>query len=121
MRESRCIICGNARNGLEVQEDQTIRIIRWFKKNVTKNEKGYRLVVCKECFPKYKKKRDSFVRKRITYLVIGVIFTIALVALAGPKAAFAVLYGIGIIVFMYLLSQLSYMPALHMPEAKPKK
>lgn len=121
MKESRCIICGENKNGLEVREDGTIRMIRWFKRNVTKNEKGYRLVVCRECFLKYKKRRDSFIRKRVVYLIIGILFTIVLVGLSGQRAPYAVLYGIGIILFMYLLSQLSYMPALAMPETRAKK
>ena len=108
--EPRCIICGGAVDGLEVQEDYVIRAIRWFKRNVTRNAKNYRLVVCKECYVKYKKARDSYVRKQIAYVVIGVLFAGLLIA-AG-RSLMAVLAGLAIIALMYLLSLLSYMPAL---------
>ena len=113
--ESRCIICGLEKDGLEVKEDYIIKSIRWFKRNITRNEKGYRLVVCKDCYPKYAKLRESYMRKQVTYIIIGVLFAAVLIAFSGGRLLSAILYGIIIIVFMYLLAQLSYMPALKIP------
>ncbi len=109
----RCILCGNETDGLDVREDYVIDAIRWFKRNVMRNEKGYRLVVCKECYVRYRKSRDSYVRKQISYVVIGVIFA-GLLVFAGRSLG-AVAAGAAIILFMYLLSLLSYMPALAVP------
>ncbi|MCL4411590.1 hypothetical protein M1329_01485 [Candidatus Marsarchaeota archaeon] len=108
--EPRCIICGEAVDGLEVQEDYVIQAIRWFKRNVTRNAKNYRLVVCKNCYVKYKKSRDSYTRKQIAYVVVGVLFAGLLIAVG--RTAVAVLAGVAIIALMYLLSLLSYMPAV---------
>ncbi|MGC8651640.1 MAG: hypothetical protein ACP5UH_00080 [Candidatus Micrarchaeia archaeon] len=116
MEENRCIICGLEKDGIEVKEDYIIDTIRWFKRNVTRNEKGYRLVVCKECYPKYKKARDSYTRREVAYLAIGVIFAALLIAFSGGHELSAVFYGVLIIIFMYLLAQLSYMPALKLPQ-----
>ncbi|EQD59708.1 hypothetical protein B1B_08080, partial [mine drainage metagenome] len=44
------------KTGHRRQRDYVIGAIRWFKKNVTKNEKGHALVVCKACYPAYKKR-----------------------------------------------------------------
>ena len=79
MKESRCIICGEKKNGLAVRNDYVIESVRWFKKNVTKNEKNYRLVVCKDCFLKYKKARDSYQRKELMYTTLGAVFAVLLV------------------------------------------
>jgi hypothetical protein len=123
-KETRCIICGEPKNGLEVSEDWVIKTIRAFKKNVTKNEKNYRLVVCKECYPKYAKSRSGFNKRRAIYLTLGIAFGImAVIASSFRPASF--LIAIIVICVMYLLSLFSYMPALVMPvidekEAKPQ-
>lgn len=94
--------------------------MRWVKRNITKNPKNYRMVVCKDDFLAYKKKRDSYERKRIAYVVIGVIFTVLLLSFANGRFLGAIVYGIGIIAFMYLLSLLSYIPAVDMPAVQEK-
>ncbi|QRF74330.1 hypothetical protein Micr_00866 [Candidatus Micrarchaeum sp.] len=109
-KETRCIICGKELNGLEVKDDYVIKSLRWFKHNVTHNEKNYRLVVCKDCYVKYKKARDSYNSKTVSYLAIGVIFA-ALLIITGRSLG-AVAAGIAIIILMYALSLLSYMPGL---------
>ncbi|MCL4387559.1 hypothetical protein M1567_00175 [Candidatus Marsarchaeota archaeon] len=109
-KETRCIICGKELNGLEVKEDNVIRAMRWFKRNVTHNEKNYRLVVCKDCYVKYKKARDSYNSKTVSYLAIGVIFAALLIITGRSLGALAA--GIAIIILMYALSLLSYMPGL---------
>lgn len=120
MAESRCVICGGKKNGLEVRDDYVINAVRWFKRNITRNEKNYRLVVCKECFLRYKKARNSYQRKQIAYISIGVVFAAVLVFASSDKLL-TMVYGIAIVIFMYLLSQLSYMPGVEIPAAKEKK
>lgn len=117
MKETRCIVCGKEKDGLEVRDDKVIEAIRWFKRNVTKNEKGYRLVVCKECYPVYLKARKRFERRQALYIAVGVVFA-ALILFASVNKALALLYGIAIVVFVYLLSILTYVPALNMPAQK---
>jgi hypothetical protein len=119
MKKNACIMCGKEKDGLPVKEDWIIKSIRWVKHNITHSEKNYRLVVCKEDFLDYKKKRDSYERKQILYISIGIIFTVALTITArGALGAIGV--GIIIIIFMFLLAQLSYMPGVDLPTLKKK-
>lgn len=107
-------MCGNERPGLPVKEDRTLGALRWFKRNITKNPKNYKLVVCKECYLNYRKKRNSYERKQIIYLVIGILFLVAL-TLSTRGNLGAIGFGIIIMLFLLLLSQLSYVPAVEMP------
>ncbi len=116
MKDDRCIICGEKKNGLSVREDYMIQAIRWFKKNVTKNERGYALVVCKSCYPKYAKARKKFENRQLLYLILGVVFAAVLVYASVDKPL-AILYGMLVILFMFLLSLLTYMPELEVPIA----
>lgn len=109
-------MCGEEKDGLPVKDDAMIGTIRWIKRNITKSEKNYRLVVCKEDFLKYKKRRDSYERKQILYVAIGIVFLIAL-AVASRGSIGAIIVGLVITLFMLLLAQLSYMPAVEMPKA----
>ena len=118
--EDACIICGKRIAGLEVRNDYILSSIRWFKRNVTRNEKGFRLVVCKEDFPKYYKQRKSFERKRSLYVGLGIVFAAALFILSSFNL-YSLLYGLGIVVFLYLLSLVSYMPALEAAHAAGKQ
>lgn len=114
-RESRCVICGEKKPGLRIQEDSVVRCMRWFNRKVLKKYRNYNLVVCKDCYIKYKKARRSYVRKQVAYLSIGVIFTIMLLIFSGWNLS-ALLYGAILTFFMYLLSLISYVPALNAPE-----
>lgn len=119
--ETRCIICGNERNGIEIRSDSVITAIRWLKKNITKNEKGYKLVVCKECYPKYAKERKKFKNRQAFYVGLGIVFDIVLLygARNSGYIGIVILYCIAILVFVYLLSLLTYIPELNIPvEAK---
>jgi hypothetical protein len=108
-------MCGEPRNGLEVREDWVINTIRAFKRNVTKNEKNYRLVVCKECYPKYAKAKSRYDKRRMIYITLGVVFGI-IVVLAASFRPTSFVVGIAAVCIMYLLSLLSYTPALIMPK-----
>ncbi|MGC8572134.1 MAG: hypothetical protein ACP5RI_00305 [Candidatus Micrarchaeia archaeon] len=114
-REPRCIICGKEKEGLEVQEDFVISSIRWFKRNITKNEKNYKLVVCKECYPTYYKARERYEKRRALYLVIGILFALILLIISQNKIL-AFIYAVIVVVFVYLLSLFTYMPAVKIPE-----
>jgi len=106
------MICGKEKNGTEVKEDYVIGAMRWFKQNVTHNAKGYRIVVCRECMPQYRKLRAKFVRRRLMYVGLGVVFTITIAAVSGGKYLGIVVFGILMTGFLYLLSLISYMPEL---------
>ena len=113
--ESRCIICGEEKNGLEVEEDFVIRAIRYFKKNVTRNAKNYHLVVCKEDYMKFSKARDSYVKKQILYVVLGAVFAALLILYTWPNLG-AIIYGLAIVILMYAISLLTYIPAVRLPK-----
>ena len=105
-----CIICAKKKEGITVKDDRVLESIRWFKRNVTRNEQGNKLCVCKECYPVYKKRRDTYTSRQIIYVVIGAIFAILIFALSLSLAALAT--GAVILVGLYLLSLLSYTPDL---------
>jgi hypothetical protein len=107
-----CMICGKEKDGTDVEVDTVIRAMRWFKTNVTRNAKGYRIVVCRECMPEYRKLRGKFVRRRAMYVGLGVVFTITIAAVSGGRYLGVIVYGVGITFFLYLLSLISYVPAL---------
>ena len=109
-----CIICGEAKDGLPVKEDFVINGIRLIKRYVTRNEKGYVLVVCRECYPKYKKARERMIRRQVVYLVLGFLFAGAFIVLSHDKLS-ALLYGVIIVLFLYLLSLVNYVPGLVVP------
>ncbi len=122
MRESRCIICGEKKDGLEVKEDFVIEAIRWTKRNVTKGvwpEKGSRLVVCKGCFPKYSKYRSTFIRRSTLYPTLAILFLIVLVAIS-PNKLVGFAYGLIMAIIIAGMSLLNYMPALKMPKHAAK-
>lgn len=106
------MVCGKERSGAEVQEDHVIKAMRWFKENVTRNAKGYRIVVCRECMPEYRKLRSKFVRRRAMYVGLGIVFTLTLAAFSGGRYASAIAYGVAITLFLYVLALVSYVPEL---------
>ena len=106
------MVCGKEKAGSDVEEDHVIRAMRWFKENVSKNAKGYRIVVCNECMPEYRKLRSKFVRRRAMYVGLGIIFTVSVAVVSGGRYLGVVAYGLGITLFLYALSLISYVPAL---------
>lgn len=121
MGKTICIICGKEKTGLLVRIDAMISTLRWLKKKITGRVSSNVPVVCKECFLVYKKKRDSYERKTVIYAVLGIIFIAALAVISSNKIG-AVSIGLIILLFLILLAQLSYMPAVIMPkEAKAQQ
>lgn len=115
MKKSYCVICGKEKRGIAVQDDLILDSIRWFKRNVTKNEKGNRLVVCKEDYGAYKAARKKYVGRQRIYLALGVLF-VMLTILVYPSIA-AVVTSVVVFAFIVLLSLLSYMPRISIKTA----
>jgi hypothetical protein len=103
-------MCGKQRNGIGVKEDRLLGLMRWFKRNVTRDEKRNRLVVCRECYPAHKKKRDRYTSRQALYLAVGAIFAVLGLAMSfnGSTLTLSVL----LIAALYILSLLNYTPAL---------
>jgi hypothetical protein len=114
-KKPRCIVCGEQKEGLGVKTDNVIKTLRWLNQHTVKAKNPYIPVVCRECFPKYYKKRKSFERKQVIYVIIGIFFLIFL-AIAARGSIGAILVGLLITGFMYLLSFLTYMPQLDIPQ-----
>lgn len=114
MPKTVCIICYKEKPGLEVKNDYVLESMRWFKRNITRNEKANRLVVCKECYKDWKKVRDRYVRRQILYLSLGIAFAAFIIVFSHDKFL-ALLGGIGVIIFIYLLSLITYMPDIILP------
>ncbi|MCL4375259.1 hypothetical protein M1394_00460 [Candidatus Marsarchaeota archaeon] len=116
MAKRYCIVCGKEKKGIEIEHDIIIKSIRWFKRNVTKNEKNNVLVVCSSCYPLYKKSRDKFELRERLYIALGLIFFILMVFISHTIASF--IAGLVVIAFLYLLSLMNYMPKLDLEKAK---
>lgn len=117
----RCIMCGAEKGGLPVKEDYIIKAIRLFKTNVTKNAKNYDLVVCREDYTKYSKARESYIKKQLSYITLGIVTALVLFFVSGFEFL-ALSYGIIIVLFTYAISLFSYIPGVDMPsDMKPTK
>jgi hypothetical protein len=111
LKKSYCIVCGKEKKGIKVEEDAVLGSIRWFKRNVTKNEKGNVLVVCKECYANYKKDRKRYESRQRTYIALGVVFV--LMSMFLSPNIMTLLISLVILVILYFLSLLSYMPKIN--------
>ena len=119
MKQSYCIICGNRKEGLVVKNDFVIEAIRAFKRNVTKNEKGNRLVVCRGCYAQYKKRRDRFSSRQVMYVALGVLFGIFSLLISFTLVSLTLT--IIVIAVLYALSLLNYTPALEVADVQENK
>ena len=108
--------------GIEIEEDDVIRTIRWFNRKILRTpDRNNKIVICSDCYDKYKKYRKRYKSRQRTYIILGVLFAVFGIIVAQNKIV-AVLLGIVIIVALYLLSFLSYMPELKLkPGADGKK
>ncbi len=116
--ESVCIICGKKKRGIPIKEDWVIHAVRWFKANVTKNEKSNLLVVCRECYISYRKAREKFMTRLALYLALGIVFVVIGLLINTSFETF--LITVSVLVVLYLLALVSYMPALEIPAGKGK-
>jgi hypothetical protein len=109
-----CIICGKNKEGFEVEEDLFIKGIRKLKKFFG-IEKKNKLVVCKECYPKYLKLRKKFESKQRNFGIVVIIF-FAIAILTSPDKISAIIYSL-ILSFVFLFILVFY----YIPKVKEKE
>ncbi|MDE1873662.1 MAG: hypothetical protein KGI04_00895 [Candidatus Micrarchaeota archaeon] len=111
MPKTVCIICGKEKRGIDVADDLVLDSIRWFKQNVTHNERGNRLVVCRECYPKYAASRKKFESRQRLYLGLGIVFALLNVTLSRTLAS----VGISLLILLLFIcfSLMSYSPRIN--------
>jgi predicted RND superfamily exporter protein len=110
VNKTACIICTKENiQGSKVIEDNIILSIRKIKEKMGA-AKGYKLVVCKDCLEKYKKKRKNFEMKSFLYLGLGIVITLLLLFL---NFSIGSLVG-GLLIFLILLiaALLGYVPKI---------
>lgn len=105
------MICGREKKGIGVNEDFVILAIKWFKKNVTRNAEGNRLVVCREDYPKYVESRKRFESRQRTYLALGMAFAVLSMLVHPAVTTLAIV--LAVVLLMYALSLLSYTPKIN--------
>ena len=120
MPSSYCIICGKKKNGIKVTDDHVLKTLRWFKTNITKNVQNNTLVVCKTCYPQYSKQRKKYISRRTAYVALGIIFLILSVIISSGAWLTALSIGIFIVILLYVLSLINYMPGLQLKGADKK-
>ncbi len=114
-----CIICGKEKPGLPVKNDFVLDTLRWLKKNVTRDVQGNKLVVCKEDYNTYQKNYNSYRSRQTIYLVLGVLLFLLYSFISF--SLLHILFGLGVIAFLFLMSLLSYSPQLDVPDQNAKK
>jgi hypothetical protein len=120
MRESYCMICGEKKDGIPIKEDYVIEAIRWFNRKVLRQPpRNNRIVVCSSCYEKYKKQRSKYLSRQKVYIVAGILFLIFGIVLT--RAPQAILLSILVCIGLYLLSLLTYLPDLELPNAAAAK
>jgi hypothetical protein len=115
-RRTYCIVCEKEKKGIELQDDAVLRSLRWFKRNVTRNEKGNRLVVCRDCYSKYKEGRKKYENRQRIYAVLGVLFIIAILTISPSLTA--LFTSAFILLLLLFLSLLSYTPKISIKTAQ---
>ncbi|MGA3020779.1 MAG: hypothetical protein ABSD68_02420 [Candidatus Micrarchaeales archaeon] len=111
MKKIYCIVCGKEKKGIEVEEDAILGSVRWFKRNVTKNEKGNKLVVCKDCYAEYKKDRKKYESRQRVYMILGAIFV--MISMVLSPSVMTLVISLVIFAMLYFFSLLSYMPRIN--------
>lgn len=108
--KSYCIICGEEKKGIEIENDFVLDSVRWLKKKLTHKEKHNKLVVCKEDYPKYKEARSRYEFRQKLYVGLGVVFVL-LMFLVSSKLT-TLLVAVAVLILFYLFTLLSYTPKL---------
>jgi hypothetical protein len=78
------------------------------------------LVVCKTCYPQYSKQRKKYVSRRTAYVALGLIFLILSIIISSGAWLTALSIGIFIVILLYALSLINYMPGLQLPKVSKK-
>ena len=110
MAKNYCIMCGKERSGLAVQDDAVLASIRWFKRNVTHNERNSHLVVCRDCYASYKKELQRHERRRTIYTALGILFFVVSVAVS-PRIG-TVIVSFGVLALLGVFSLMTYVPRI---------
>ena len=113
-------MCGKKKDGIKVADDHVLKALRWFKANITKNVQNNTLVVCKTCYPQYSKQRKKYVSRRTAYVALGLIFLILSIIISSGAWLTALSIGIFIVILLYALSLINYMPGLQLPKVSKK-
>jgi hypothetical protein len=116
LRKTYCVVCAKQRKGIEVDDDAVLESIRWIKKNITKNEKGNRIVVCRDCYSAYKASRSRYEGRQRIYVALGVLFAVLSLFISPALSTLGV--SVGILTMMVLLSLLSYTPKISIKTAQ---
>ncbi len=111
MKPSYCIICQKKKKGLEVEDNTLIKAVRYVKRNFLKNERGNKLVVCKECFTKYYEDYKRFEsRERSIFLLLSIFVILAIISSPTLGSIIALAF---IIAVLYALLVAVSVPKLH--------
>ncbi len=110
MQKSYCIVCAKERKGIPVEDDLVLGTVRWFKTNVTRNERNNRLVVCRDCYLKYVAARKKFESRQKLYVAFGAI--LAGMNLLLSQSLLSLLVSMFIFLLLFTFSMLSYMPRI---------
>jgi len=107
-QRSICIVCRHEKSGSAVKDDVLIRSIRSIKQalNIAANN---RLVVCEECAPAHRQRREAFERKLLQYGAFGAILVIAFTLLSRTIQGFLMSLLLG--AFVASLAIFQYTPA----------
>ena len=121
-----CIICGKRKKGFEVEEDIFIKGIREIKK-ILGIEKKNKLVVCKECYPKYLEMRKKYETKRKHFLIIFLVYSLVVMFFSivyslssRPISLSPILSAIFFLLFLLFLFLILLLP-YYVPKVKEKK
>lgn len=126
-----CIVCEKEMEGFRVEDDAVIHTIRGIKQklNVAKNNE---LVVCENCLPEHKKKREKFEKNLVMHVVIAAVVLIIFffVSVFSPSgiSLSGIFLGIVLAVLIVGMSVFNHWPKIaeskeapHELRAKPKE
>lgn len=108
--KSYCIICLKQRRGIPVENDYVLSAARWFKANITKNEKNNTLVVCKDDYVKYRQMRRRYESRQRIYLALGIAFAV-ISLLVSPHLGTAISAAV-VVILLLAFSLLGYTPRI---------
>jgi hypothetical protein len=121
-QKSYCLVCGKEKDGIPIKEDYVVGMMRWFNRKVMRRGGNNKVVICRECYPKYSKFRGKFVLRQRAYLILGILFiALGAVWVALMKNASALIMGILFTILLYVLSLLNYVPDIEINKEDAEK
>lgn len=108
------MLCGRERDGIEIREDNVIKAIRWLNRSILHKVRDNKIVICRDCYERYRKQRKRYVSRQRLYIILGLLLDSSI--LIHPTIS---TFGLGVLLllFLYLLSLLSYTPDLKVDAA----